>query len=72
LEILRIDYTDLNQDEFAVKCGFARATYARWISTKKEPRLTPTQIITVCRVCNISLNQFFKAFNIDLSGISKK
>jgi transcriptional regulator with XRE-family HTH domain len=72
LEGLRIDYTDLNQYEFVAKCGLSLATYQRWIYGKKEPRLTPTQIINVCRVCNISMNQFFKAFDIDLSGIPKK
>ena len=72
LESLRLNYTDLNQDEFVVKCGFTRATYQRWIGSNKEPRLTPTQIAQVCRICQIPMSKFFQTFNLDISDIPKK
>lgn len=72
LESLRLDYTDLTQDEFIVKCGLARATYQRWTRESKSPRLTPEQITNICRICRISFNTFFSKLGLDVSGIPKR
>lgn len=48
LETLRIDRTELNQDQFAMKCGIPRATYQRWITGKTEARLTLSQVKKLC------------------------
>lgn len=72
MESLRLDYTNLNQDQFAIKCGFARATYHRWIGSDKEPRLTPSQILNICEICQISFSEFFESFDLDISQIPKK
>lgn len=72
LESLRLDYTDLNQDEFIVKCKLSRATYHRWLRENKPPRLTPEQIANICRICRISFNTFFSKLGLDISDIPKK
>ncbi len=72
LESLRLDYTDLSQDEFVIKCGLTRATYHRWLRENRLPRLTPEQIISVCRICQISFNTFFTKLGLDVSDIPKK
>lgn len=72
LESLRLDYTDLSQDEFIVKCGVSRTTYQRWIRNKEEPRLIPSQVANVCRICKISLWKFYEVIGIDISDIPKK
>jgi transcriptional regulator with XRE-family HTH domain len=72
LETLRLDYTDLTQDEFIVKCGLSRTTYQRWVREKLAPRLTPEQIANVCRICRISFNTFFSKLGLDTSDIPKK
>lgn len=72
LENLRLDYTDLTQDEFILKCGLSRTTYQRWVREKLTPRLTPEQITNVCRICRISFNTFFLKLGIDISDIPKR
>lgn len=72
LETLRLDYTDLTQDEFIVRCGLSRTTYQRWVRDKLTPRLTPEQIANVCRICRISFNTFFSKLGLDISDIPKK
>ena len=72
LESLRLDYTDLTQDEFIVKCGLSRTTYQRWVRDNIQPRLTPIQIANVCRTCQISFNTFFSKLGLDISDIPKK
>lgn len=72
LESLRLDYTDLTQDEFVVKCGLSRTTYQRWVRDNIAPRLTPEQITNVCRTCRISFNTFFSKLGLDISDIPKK
>ena len=69
LEALRLDYTRLNQDEFVVRCGLARATYRRWITGETSPKFTPEQIANICQICNISLKTFMSSFGIDVTGI---
>ncbi len=72
LETLRLDYTDLNQDEFVIKIGVSRTTYQRWIREDKEPRLTPSQITNICSICKISFNTFFESLGLDISEVPKK
>jgi transcriptional regulator with XRE-family HTH domain len=72
LEKLRLDYTNLNQDEFVVKCGLSRATYRRWITGETTPKFTAEQIINICRICQISFALFFTKLGVDISGIPEK
>lgn len=72
LESIRLDYTDLTQDEFIVLCGLSRATYHRWLRENKPPRLTPEQIYEVCRICRISFNTFFSKLGLDVSILPEK
>jgi transcriptional regulator with XRE-family HTH domain len=72
LETLRLDYTDLTQDEFIVKCGLSRTTYQRWVRGKAAPRLTPEQIVNVCRICRISFSTFFTKLGLNVGDIPKK
>ena len=72
LESIRLDCTELTQDEFIVLCGLSRATYHRWLRENKPPRLTPEQIYKVCKVCRISFNTFFLKLGLDVSAIPKK
>ncbi len=72
LETLRLDYTNLTQDEFIVKCGLSRTTYQRWVRGKSSPRLTPEQIANVCRICRISFNTFFTKLGISIAEIPEK
>lgn len=53
LEALRIERTNLNQDEFAMRCGIPRATYQRWVSGKTEARVTLGQLKKICQELNI-------------------
>lgn len=53
LETLRIDRTEYNQDEFAMRCGIPRATYQRWISGKAEARMTVKQFKKLWRELKI-------------------
>ena len=53
LDTLRIERTQLTQDEFAMRCGIPRATYQRWISGRSEARLTMSQLKRVCRELKI-------------------
>lgn len=69
LEVIRTDYTDLSQDEFIVRCELSRTTYQRWVRDNISPRLTPEQIIAICRTCRISLNTLFKKLGFDLSEL---
>jgi transcriptional regulator with XRE-family HTH domain len=69
LETLRLDFTDLTQDQFIVRCKMSRATYQRWISGQTMIKPTPEQITEVCRTCNISLKTFFGRLGIDVTGI---
>ena len=72
LEALRLDYTELTQDEFIVMCKLSRATYHRWLRENKPPRLTPDQILRVCEICRISFNTFFSKLGLDISNVPKK
>jgi transcriptional regulator with XRE-family HTH domain len=72
LEALRLDFTTLTQDEFVFKCGLSRATYQRWIRGETIPKLSPEQIVQICRVCQITFEIFFTRLGVDTSGIPKK
>ncbi|NET71772.1 MAG: helix-turn-helix transcriptional regulator [Sphaerospermopsis sp. SIO1G2] len=54
LDALRIQKTQLTQDEFAMKCGIPRTTYLRWISGKTEARPTLSQLKKICEVLEIT------------------
>lgn len=54
LEALRIERTNLNQDELAMRCGIPRATYQRWISGKTEAKLTVSQFKKICKELRIT------------------
>ncbi len=70
LEDLRLQFTDLNQDEFIYQCGFARATYQRLIKLPpSDIKLSPEQTVAICRVCRIPLKVFFERLDIDLTGV---
>ncbi|TAE58856.1 MAG: XRE family transcriptional regulator [Nostocales cyanobacterium] len=53
LDALRIERTQLTQDEFAMKCGIPRTTYLRWISGRTEARPTLVQLKKICKELNI-------------------
>jgi transcriptional regulator with XRE-family HTH domain len=69
LESLRIERTQLTQDEFIAQCGFARATYQRWASGATPLKPTPEQMVAVCRLCKITLDELFERLGIDLAGV---
>lgn len=48
LEKLRIERTQLTQDELAMRCGIPRATYQRWISGQTEARPSIPQLKRLC------------------------
>ncbi|AOY84629.2 MULTISPECIES: helix-turn-helix transcriptional regulator [Moorena] len=49
LEALRIERTNLSQDELAIYCGIPRATYQRWVSGRTEARPTLRQLKLLCQ-----------------------
>ena len=53
LENLRIERTNLSQEQFAVQCGIPLRTYQRWISGKNEARPTPSQWKAMMRLLRI-------------------
>lgn len=72
LEVLRIELTDLSQDEFVVQCGISRTTYQRWVREKvplDEVKLSPEQIVKMCRLCRISPKTFLERLGVDLAGV---
>lgn len=54
LDSLRIERTNLSQEEFAKRCGIPLRTYTRWISGAVQARPTPSQIKALCRELNIT------------------
>ncbi len=56
LDNLRIEKTNLSQEEFAKRCGIPLRTYTRWISGTTQAKLTPKQIKAICRELNVSLD----------------
>ena len=69
MEVLRIELTDLTQDEFIVRCGFSRATYQRWVRGATPIKPTPEQILAVCRLCEISPKTLFQRLGFDTTGV---
>ncbi len=53
LEALRIERTNLNQDELALLCGIPRSTYQRWIAGKTEAKLSIPQLKKLCQLLGI-------------------
>lgn len=70
LETMRLEWTELNQDQFAVAVGIPRATYQRMVSGKTPLRLRPEEIVRVCEVCRINLNIFFERMGTDISHLT--
>ena len=69
LEALRLDHTQMNQDEFTLRCGIPKTTYFRWVTGKTPVRLTPQQVAAVCLVCNISLRTMFQYLGVDVDNL---
>ena len=55
METLRIEKTELTQEEFAKRCGIPRRTYVRWITGETPAKLTPKQMKTICKILGISI-----------------
>jgi transcriptional regulator with XRE-family HTH domain len=53
LDALRIQRTNLTQDQFAVLCDIPRTTYFRWITGKTEGRPTMRQLKKMCQYLGI-------------------
>ena len=70
LEAMRLEWTELNQDQFAVAVGIPRATYQRMVSGKTALRLRPEEIVRVCEVCRINLNIFFEKMGADITHLT--
>jgi uncharacterized protein (DUF2384 family) len=70
LETMRLEWTELNQDQFAVAVGIPRATYQRMVSGKTPLRLRPEEIVRVCEVCRINLNIFFERMGSDITHLT--
>ena len=53
IEVLRLERTQLTQDELAVRRGIPRSTYQRWIAGKTEAKLSLPQMKALCRELGI-------------------
>ena len=60
LEVLRKNRTHLSQKKFAEVLGLTSRTYERWIAGGAAPRLTPDQIVSISKICNISYGDFIR------------
>lgn len=70
METMRLEWTELNQDQFAIAVGIPRATYQRMVSGKTPLRLRPEEIVRVCEVCRINLNIFFEKMGSDITHLT--
>ncbi len=57
IRYIRVNYTDLSQEEFAKKMGYDRAYLSRVESGKQN--LTVESLIKICEGLNITLKDFF-------------
>ena len=57
IRYLRVNYTNLSQDEFAKKLGYDRAYLSRVESGKQN--LTVESLIKICEGLNVTLKDFF-------------
>ena len=53
VESLRIERTNLSQEEFAKRCGIPRRTYVRWITGETTAKLSLKQLRAVCHELGI-------------------
>jgi transcriptional regulator with XRE-family HTH domain len=53
IEALRMERTNLTQDELAIYCGIPRSTYQRWIAGKTEAKLSLSQLKALCQKLGI-------------------
>ncbi|MGD1952261.1 MAG: helix-turn-helix domain-containing protein [Leptolyngbyaceae cyanobacterium] len=62
---MRLEHTQLIQDELAIRCGIPRSTYQRWISGKTEAKLSLKQLKALCQELGIErvdeMPEFFVA-----------
>ncbi|MCT7980873.1 helix-turn-helix domain-containing protein [Laspinema olomoucense] len=57
LEALRIDRTQLTQEELCRRCGIPLRTYARWVSGETQGRPTISQVKALCRELGVSIDE---------------
>ncbi len=57
LETLRIQRTNLTQEEFVKRCGIPRKTYHRWITGATPAKLTPRQMKSICELLGMSIHE---------------
>jgi len=57
IRYLRVNYSNLSQDEFAKKLGYDRAYLSRVESGKQN--LTVESLIKICEGLNVTLKDFF-------------
>ena len=53
IEVLRLERTQLTQDELAFRCGIPRSTYQRWMAGRTEAKLSLSQLKALCRELGI-------------------
>ena len=64
METLRIEKTNLTQEEFVNMCGIPRKTYHRWVTGQSPAKLTPKQMKLVCKVLGISIDEVPDDFSV--------
>ncbi|MGK7903878.1 MAG: helix-turn-helix domain-containing protein [Hormoscilla sp.] len=72
LEMLRVDHTDMSREEFVVNLGISMSTYRRWLSGKTLPKFTLEQIVSACRMCEISLDVFFQIMGVEIDDVLRR
>ena len=69
IKFIRINMTNLSQEEFATMIGFDR-TYISRVEAGKQ-NLTVENLIKICNGLNVSLKDFFDLEKIDFQGAIK-
>jgi putative transcriptional regulator len=62
LAMLRKIRGNITQEELGVAIGVTGNTIARWERGEVQPRLTPYQVVRLCKFLGISLNDFPESF----------
>jgi transcriptional regulator with XRE-family HTH domain len=57
LEALRLDRTQLTQEQLCRRCGIPLRTYARWVSGETQARPTIAQVKALCRELGLTINE---------------
>lgn len=71
LEALRLEYTDLSQEQFISRVGLNRTTYRRWMADNSQPRLTPEQITNICALCQVPFDIFFERMGVNIDALKR-